>query len=163
MRGRGCCIDTSAAAIGLSVGASALTRLTGLWIAIGFVGQAVAIVVVAVGTAGGGVFGGGGGRDAIAPQKFGQRRGLGFLLAPLARADFLQKLAEAELALAFGSTAQSGDAGRVDAVAFVLEVAAITRLGALQAAGVVICRLDAVDAVRRSATGHYKAKQHTQK
>ncbi len=105
----------------------------------------------------------GSGRDTIAPQKFGQGRGLGFLLTPLARTDFLQELAEAELALAFGRTAQGRDADCVDAVAFVLEVAAITRLGALQATGVIIRRLDAVDTIRRSSTRHHETKQYAQK
>jgi len=119
------------------------------------VGAAIAIVVLAVCTSFCSIFGRRGGRDAIAPDQFGERFGLGFLLSPFTSTDFLQQLALSNLALALGWNALGRDAHAQHTVALELEVAAIARLFALEAAGVVVGELDAVFALTTAPTrGH---------
>lgn len=136
---------------GLGVCGVARGRLFGRTVGIAFgvteIGTPIAIVVDAIQTAFFGVFGkvradlfG----FAIAPQKLRQWGGLGFLLSPFAGSDFLQQLAGADLALALGRIARICDTSLVDAVALKLEIAAITRLCTLEAAGVVLADLDSI-------------------
>jgi hypothetical protein len=137
----------------LAVGRPVVARFcvsgTAKLVAIGIikVGESVAIVVLAIAACVAGVFCGGNRRDTIAPQQFFERDGLGFLFAPLARTDLLEQFALSDLALALGRCALRDDACPRDTIPFVLQVAAIAILAALQTAWVVVRRLDAVDAL----------------